>query len=709
VTDTVRSRLMGTFALVIVLLGVGGVGGTVAVVAATSSVTTTTTRVVRLTEANAGLLQSLTDAQTGIRGYLLLHEERYLAPFEHGRVAYREHIGTLRRLTNGRPLAVKVDREAELAEDWMASAVGTVSRIRGGGTVDLSSPTKGKTLFEQFRDANSEVADAAAAERAAAQHRSEMVRRISIAAVAAATSTGLVIGSVAAVRTTRRLRRPLEGLERTLVRLTEGDHSARAEVTGPREVARVAESVNTLADEGDRLRLMEAERQRLERLAGTLGRRVREHLDPHAVLQQGMASLGEELNVDVLHAWLRRDDRLVPAPPGWARSSSEAGTEKLPRPSREVVQWAGDLYRSGQMHIVADTSDHLGIGVSWVDDLADAANAGSLVVAPAGVGPDLLGMVVLVQYRSRVWSSSSTRLIDSVVSDIARGLQQSQLYAQQQELVDQLRGLDATRSAFLSTVSHELRTPLTSIAGYAELLCDGDSGPVNDSQMKMLEVISRNTTRLKLLIEDLLVLSRIESGALQIEPIPIDLRDLVTEAVGVIPTADKGGLTLTSRIDDSPLIVNGDVDQLERVLLNLLSNAVKFTKAGGKVTVTAFRDGGDAIVSIADTGIGIPAEDKAKLFTRFFRASNALSGAIQGTGLGLTIVRSIVEQHGGSTAVESEVGKGTTVVVRVPLLTVPAASAAVPAAGGRANGPSRATQQELQQEPQQELTKSAHR
>ena len=246
----------------------------------------------------------------------------------------------------------------------------------------------------------------------------------------------------------------------------------------------------------------------------------------------------------------------------------------------------------------------------------------------------------------------------------ARGLAAEQLERANVEL----RELDQLRADFVATVSHELRTPLTSIGGYAELLADGEAGPLRDQQQEWVAVIDRNTRRLLTLIEDLLTLSRIEAGRFTSELRPIELGGLLEGSVQAIrPASAAREQELVADIDD-PGLVEADAVQLDRAVLNLLSNAVKFTPVGGRVTITARQKDGAAVIAVADTGIGIPPEEQPRLFTRFFRSSTATERAIQGTGLGLVIVKNIVDQHGGEIAVESAAGEGTTVTVTLPLI-----------------------------------------
>jgi signal transduction histidine kinase len=254
-----------------------------------------------------------------------------------------------------------------------------------------------------------------------------------------------------------------------------------------------------------------------------------------------------------------------------------------------------------------------------------------------------------------------------LAADLARVLTQAKLFEHTRELVTRLQEVDAAKTEFLSTVSHELRTPLTSVSGYLEVLVEQEAGPLNITQERMLAVIDRNVERLRQLIEDLLLVSNIEAGRLSITADVLDLGQVARAAcTAVQPAAEKAGVVVTC-IADEPITLRGDLEYLDRVVFNVLSNAVKFTQSGGTVTVTARTSGADAVLTVQDTGIGIPADDLPHLFTRFFRAGNAVRQTIPGTGLGLAIVSSIVERHGGTVTVDSEEGVGTTVTIRLPI------------------------------------------
>jgi len=222
----------------------------------------------------------------------------------------------------------------------------------------------------------------------------------------------------------------------------------------------------------------------------------------------------------------------------------------------------------------------------------------------------------------------------------------------------------AQREDFVSSVSHELRTPLTSVLGYLELAM-GDPEMSEDTRAH-LQVIARNTDRLQRLIADLLTAAQTKAGEISMTATPVDLRDVVSEAVhSQTPRAGHHGVTLENRATD-PCIVEGDRMRLTQVVDNLVSNAIKYSRPGGTVTVSLGVGADAAHLSVRDTGIGIAAADQEHLFERFFRARSVRSGAVPGTGLGLHISRQLVEAHGGRIELSSVLGKGTTVDVHLP-------------------------------------------
>jgi len=233
-------------------------------------------------------------------------------------------------------------------------------------------------------------------------------------------------------------------------------------------------------------------------------------------------------------------------------------------------------------------------------------------------------------------------------------------------IVDQLRDLDAVKSDFVSNVSHELRTPLTSILGYLELLEEEVHEHAVGSEMEMVGAAKRNVLRLGELIDDLLALTRSEGQRTTLAPLDFAAltRDLVTD---LRVASTQQGVDIRLAVPTTAVPVLGDASQLSRVVTNLVSNAVKFSQGATEVLVSVAADGDDAVLVVEDHGIGIPAAELEQLGSRFYRASNAVRLGITGTGLGLRIVQSILENHHGSLEVRSEQGVGTTLRVRLPI------------------------------------------
>jgi signal transduction histidine kinase len=237
--------------------------------------------------------------------------------------------------------------------------------------------------------------------------------------------------------------------------------------------------------------------------------------------------------------------------------------------------------------------------------------------------------------------------------------------AMEHEALEQLRLLDQTKTEFLATVIHELRTPMTSITGYTEMLQEGD---LDATQKKLLSAVTRNGDRLAALADDLLTLSSLEQTTLGHDHAPVDLAGLVGALVSAVQAQQGGrGPEVTFDAPPAPVVVPGDARHLERMVSNLVSNAIKFTGAGGWVRVSLRTVEGQACLEVSDNGIGIPEDEQVKLFTRFFRSSTAMANAIPGSGLGLTIVESIVKGHEGTLSVVSAHQRGTTFVVNLPL------------------------------------------
>jgi two-component system phosphate regulon sensor histidine kinase PhoR len=357
-------------------------------------------------------------------------------------------------------------------------------------------------------------------------------------------------------------------------------------------------------------------------------------------------------------------------------STAVAGAEIAPmRVSMDDSDSATvEVYRTLQPFFVPDLGGHPhvsqrlvhatgAVSALWQPVVGDGAPVGVLVVAWQRTLPQL--------------SDRAAAVVGLFAAEAAVALERADLLARLETLnrmlavqVEALRVSDQLKSDFVSSVSHELRTPLASILGYLDVLLEGELGEMAPEQTEFVRIVDENARRLLSLINDLLTLSGIEGGRMLLRPEPIDLRPLVERYVlDLEVAAAEKGLDLSVLLPADEFVVQVDPERIGQVVTNLVANAVKFSERGGDVRVELRREAGQAVLSVADTGIGIPAADSDRLFQRFFRARNATDAAIPGTGLGLAICKGIVDAHGGDIVVESQAGEGTTVRVYLPMTT----------------------------------------
>ena len=239
-----------------------------------------------------------------------------------------------------------------------------------------------------------------------------------------------------------------------------------------------------------------------------------------------------------------------------------------------------------------------------------------------------------------------------------------QLAAKSRELEDASKH----KSEFLANMSHELRTPLNAIVGFSQVLKQKLFGEVNDKQDEYLDDILSSADHLLSLINDILDLSKVEAGQVELETGVFSLREALERGVVMVrERASKNGVALQLELDPGVDLIEGDERRIRQVVFNLLSNAVKFTPRGGRVDVSTARVDGEVRVAVADTGPGISGEDRERIFEEFQQAKATNGERPEGTGLGLALSRSLVELHGGRIWVESEPGKGSTFTFTLPV------------------------------------------
>jgi signal transduction histidine kinase/HAMP domain-containing protein len=624
-------------------------------------------------ESNTAVLLEMTRARSVLVDSSVRSSERGAALQRH-RAAVDALLDTTAAATR-RPEIGWADQEAyrslttrlhRSVERWFAAAAGAIEAPPG----EILASSAVAAAWADFAAANSAVGDrlreARTADRAASRTAITTLSAITLT-VTAITVTALL---VAGLMLRRWVVRPLARLGVVVRRRTRGDEQAVADTdTGALEVRELAKEFNALGRANAAFAAVQREELRMRQLVLEVARGVRDAGDVPAALDGVCRDLGAGLAADRALLYTADDDS------GAVLERSQWHRESLPdlppvphSLAKQVRTVAEQLQVDGGAFVIDDVFDS-----EWAQDprllgFRRATGARSLVLAPLGSSQHGVGVLALLSLDGpRWWQRHETSVIEQCAALAGQAVEQLRLAELREEQVRRLTELDHQKTDFMATVSHELRTPLTSINGYLELLHDGDFGPLGEEQRMALGIVERNATRLRGLIEDLLVLNRIESAGLQatLERVPVgELVECVVETLE--PTSATAQVGIVAHDVPPELVVHVDRTQCERALINLGANAVKFTPPGGTVTIAAQRDADAARITINDTGIGIPAHDLTRISERFFRAGNARSAAIPGTGLGLAIVRSIIEGHGGHVGIESVEGAGTTVTVTLP-------------------------------------------
>jgi signal transduction histidine kinase len=266
------------------------------------------------------------------------------------------------------------------------------------------------------------------------------------------------------------------------------------------------------------------------------------------------------------------------------------------------------------------------------------------------------------------FSEKEIALLKTFADQAVIAIQNARLFREIQDKSAQLEVANKHKSEFLANMSHELRTPLNAIIGFSEVLLEKLFGELNEKQDDYLKDIHASGKHLLGLINDILDLSKVEAGRMELEPSTFEIGEAVANAMTLIrERAQRHAIVLGQQIDPKLGQIVADERKFKQILLNLLSNAVKFTPDGGRIDVLATSEDSNAIIAVHDTGIGIAPQDQAAVFEEFRQVGTDYTKKQEGTGLGLALTKKFVELHGGRIWLESELGKGSTFTFSIPL------------------------------------------
>lgn len=288
---------------------------------------------------------------------------------------------------------------------------------------------------------------------------------------------------------------------------------------------------------------------------------------------------------------------------------------------------------------------------------------GLRILVPIRYEKQTVGLIDLRRGGESTFRSEHVEFGGRLADHAAVAIENARLY-------DKVRQANLAKSEFVSFVAHELRTPMNAIKGYADLLSQESVGSLTDQQKKAVRTIFANVVRMQILVADLQDVSRIETGQMHLEMQSTEFASALDDAIqSTKEQIEERAQELTVEMPEDMPLVRADPARLAQILINLLSNACKYTPEGGRISVRVDKNGGNIQCRVSDTGVGISQEDQAKLFTKFFRSADAMVRNMPGTGLGLCIVKNLVELHDGEIEVESELGRGTTFTITLPATT----------------------------------------
>jgi GAF domain-containing protein len=334
-------------------------------------------------------------------------------------------------------------------------------------------------------------------------------------------------------------------------------------------------------------------------------------------------------------------------------------------PMRKGEGALGRMALTGEPVEIRDIRDEAAYQ-SRVRDLLVHAGFRSLLAVPLVRDSHILGGIAVNRSAPGAFSPEVVALLQTFAAQSALAIQNARLFRELEEKSRQLETASRHKSEFLANMSHELRTPLNAIIGFSEVLAERMFGEINDKQAEYLDDIVVSGRHLLALINDILDLSKIEAGRMELDRSEFDLASAIGNTLSLVrERAERRGIALASAVDPRIGAVRADERKVKQVLLNLLSNALKFTPEGGRIDVRASLAHDVIEIAVTDTGVGIPPEDQATVFEEF-RQVGAAAKKVEGTGLGLAISRKFVELHGGAIRVASEPGKGSTFTFTLP-------------------------------------------
>ena len=490
---------------------------------------------------------------------------------------------------------------------------------------------------------------------------------------------GLALAIIASVLLARRMVAPIRLLQQGATRIGGGE-------LGHRIAVRTGDELEALGQEFNRTA------RQLEESYANLEQKVEARTRELATANEELKALGEvgravssTLDLEtVLNTIVARAVQLSAANGGVIYEYNEA-RERFDRirGSHQLDEDLGEVLRSAPLGLgegvtgkaaatrapvqVADVLDGESYDVARIRVVFERHGLRAVLAVPLLFEQRIIGALVVWRQEAGKFAPGVVNLLQTFASQSVLAILNARLFREVKEKSLELEAASRHKSEFLASMSHELRTPLNAILGFSEVLSERMFGEINDKQAEYLSDILESGRHLLSLINDILDLSKIEAGRMELEPAEFDLKDAVENAMSLVrERAHRRGIAFQRTIDDNVGLIRADERKVKQVLLNLLSNALKFTPEGGEIHVRGELRDGMAQISVTDSGVGIAPEDQEAVFEEFRQVGKAEKKA-EGTGLGLAISRKFIELHGGRIWVKSQVGTGSTFAFTIPL------------------------------------------
>jgi signal transduction histidine kinase len=490
---------------------------------------------------------------------------------------------------------------------------------------------------------------------------------------------GLLISALAAMWLARSMVRPIRTLQEGAARIGEGNLEQNIDIRTGDELQALAEQFNQMSaqlresyaglERKVEVRTAElqetlAHQRAAASILGIIASSVEDAKPVFDAIARAASSVIQNARVQLF--LVRDGDLHHVGGTGLSDEQHEKMTRLYPRPLASTSYAGTAILEKRTLHVpdvLADPNSP-----ELTKTVTETTGLRAILAVPMIREGEAIGCITTSSAEPGAFTDKQITLLKSFSDQAVIAIQNARLFREIQDKSRQLEIANQHKSDFLANMSHELRTPLNAIIGFSEVLVEKMFGEVNDKQLDYLKDIHSSGKHLLSLINDILDLSKIEAGRMELDIADFDLRSALENAMTLVKErAQRNGIALSLEVDLSLGMFRGDERKFKQILLNLLSNAVKFTPEGGKVGVAARPAAGVLEVSVSDTGVGIAAADQALVFEEFKQVGTDYTRKAEGTGLGLALTKRFVELHGGTLRLASQPGKGSTFTFTIPL------------------------------------------